>query len=83
MAIASSGSGQQAPTQSMKQAAKEVRIDPVHHDAEPTRPAGTPQSKGRKLRELEMGLSPVGDGVEIVTIGDPGPTHKSGISFSL
>jgi hypothetical protein len=51
---------------------EQVRIDPVHHDVEPA-PRWNPPVEGQEpLQELEMGLSPVGDGVEAVAVGDRG-----------
>src|SRR5208282_253883 len=70
MAIMSRGSGQQARTQSMKQAAKRsgsIRFITILSQ----RPEGTPQSKGRNRRK-KMGASPIRDGVEAVALGDRG-----------
>ena len=51
---------------------EQVRIDPVHHDIEPAPRGNAPVERQEPLQELEMGLSPIGDGVETVALGDRG-----------
>src|SRR5271157_4477078 len=72
MAIVSGGSGQQARTQSMKQAANRsgsIRFIMMLIQ----RPEGTPQSNGRNRRKNpKMVVSPISDGLEAVAVGDRG-----------
>jgi hypothetical protein len=51
---------------------EQIRIDPVHHDVEPAPRGNPPFERQESPQELEMGLSPVGDGVEAVALGDRG-----------
>ena len=48
------------------------RIDPVHHEIEPAPGGNPPVEIQEPPQELDMGPSPLGDGVETVAIGDRG-----------
>jgi len=51
---------------------EKVRIDPVHHDIEPAPRGNSPVEGQEPPQELEMGASPIRDGVEAVALGDRG-----------
>ena len=51
---------------------EQVRIDPVHHDIEPAPRGNPPVERQEPPQELEMGASPISDGVEAVALGDRG-----------
>jgi hypothetical protein len=51
---------------------EQVRIDPVHHDVEPAPRGNAPVERQEPPQELEMGASPISDGVEAVALGDRG-----------
>ena len=59
---------------------EQARIDPVHHDVEPAPRGNAPVEGQESPQEREMGLSPVGDGVETVAFGDRGAhAHKQNL----
>jgi hypothetical protein len=49
---------------------EQVRVDPVHHDVEPAPGRDPPVERQEPSQELEMAVSPVGDGLEAVALGD-------------
>ena len=59
---------------------EQVRIDPVHHDVEPAPRGDPPVERQETLQEGKVSLSPIGDGLETVAIGDRGAdAHKQNV----
>ena len=56
------------------------RVDPVHHDVEPASGRDPPFERQEPPQEIEMSISPIGDGVEAVALGDRGAdAHKQNL----
>src|ERR1700720_1593697 len=76
IATRSSLSGQHCATHDEKQAMKQVRVDPIHHRAQPIGAGNAVVELGKAPQERQMRLSPINNILIVVAARDRPANHE-------